>query len=125
MTRVAREQLTPGLTLGKPVYNLNGVLLLRGGEVLTAKHLQIFKTWGVREVDVVGEEGSEAVAPDAPVPPSSPPRWRRRSPAASCTRIRSIPSSPICAAWPHGASPPGYWPKRRAELRRKRSTAAR
>ena len=69
MTRVAREQLTPGLTLGKPVYNLNGVLLLRGGEVLTAKHLQIFKTWGVREVDVVGEEGSEAVAPDAPVPP--------------------------------------------------------
>ena len=69
MTRLTLEQLTPGLTLGKPVYNLNGVLLLRGGEVLTAKHLQIFKTWGVREVDVVGEEGSEAVAPDAPVPP--------------------------------------------------------
>ncbi len=70
MTRLTLEQLTPGLTLGKPVYNLNGVLLLRAGEVLTAKHLQIFKTWGVREVDVVGEEGSEAPAsPDAPVPP--------------------------------------------------------
>ena len=68
MTRLTLEQLTPGLTLGKPVYNLNGVLLLRAGEVLTAKHLQIFKTWGVREVDVVGEEGTD-VAPDAPVPP--------------------------------------------------------
>jgi hypothetical protein len=70
MTRLSLEQLTPGLTLGKPVYNLNGVLLLRAGEVLTAKHLQIFKTWGVREVDVVGEEGSEGTVPaDAPVPP--------------------------------------------------------
>ncbi len=70
MTRLSLEQLTPGLTLGKPVYNLNGVLLLRAGEVLTAKHLQIFKTWGVREVEVVAEEGSEAaIPPDAPVPP--------------------------------------------------------
>ncbi len=70
MTRLSLEQLTPGLTLGKPVYNLNGVLLLRAGEVLTAKHLQIFKTWGVREVEVAAEEGSEAaIPPDTPVPP--------------------------------------------------------
>jgi len=69
MMRLSVDQLTPGLTLGKPVYNLNGVLLLCAGEVLSAKHLQIFKAWGIRDLDVVDEEGSETVAPDAPVPP--------------------------------------------------------
>jgi hypothetical protein len=41
------------------VVNLNGVLLLRAGEVLTPKHLDIFKTWGVREADVVRADGTE------------------------------------------------------------------
>jgi hypothetical protein len=62
MARIALESLTAGLKLSKPVFNLNGVLLLRAGEVLTAKHLEIFKTWGVREAEVVQADGTEPVA---------------------------------------------------------------
>ena len=58
MARVALEKLTPGMRLDKPVSNMHGVLLLKTGEVLTAKHLEIFKTWGIREVDVVREDGA-------------------------------------------------------------------
>jgi hypothetical protein len=53
------EALTAGMKLCKPVRNLNGVLLLREGEILTTKHLDIFKTWGVREAEVVREDGTE------------------------------------------------------------------
>ncbi len=59
MARVLLESLTAGMRLNKPVFNLNGVLLLRAGELLTAKHLEIFKVWGVREADVVREDGGE------------------------------------------------------------------
>lgn len=59
MARVLLESLTAGMKLNKPVFNLNGVLLLRAGELLTAKHLEIFKVWGVREADVVREDGGE------------------------------------------------------------------
>ena len=66
MGRVLLEALTAGMKLNKPVFNLNGVLLLRAGEVLTAKHLEIFKTWGVREADVVREDGAEPVTTGDP-----------------------------------------------------------
>jgi hypothetical protein len=62
MARVSLETLTAGMKLNKPVFNMNGVLLLRAGEVLTTKHLDIFKTWGVREADVVREDGGEPEA---------------------------------------------------------------
>jgi hypothetical protein len=62
MARISLEMLTAGMKLNEPVFNLNGVLLLRAGEVLTAKHLDIFKTWGVREADVVRQDGSELEA---------------------------------------------------------------
>jgi hypothetical protein len=62
MARVSLETLTAGMKLNKPVFNMNGVLLLRAGEVLTTKHLDIFKTWGVREADVVREDGAEPEA---------------------------------------------------------------
>jgi hypothetical protein len=59
MARIQLESLTAGMKLVKPVVNLNGVLLLRAGEVLTPKHLDILKTWGVREADVVRADGTE------------------------------------------------------------------
>ncbi len=68
MVRLPLEQITPGLRLGTPVYNVNGVLLLRSGEVLTARHLQVFKGCGIQALDVADEE-SEARAPDTLVPP--------------------------------------------------------
>jgi hypothetical protein len=70
MARIAIESLTAGLKLSQPVLNLNGVLLLRAGEILTAKHLEIFKTWGVREADVVRADGSEL---DASAEVTAPP----------------------------------------------------
>lgn len=70
MARVGIESLTAGLKLSKPVLNPNGVLLLRAGEILTAKHLEIFKTWGVREAEVVCEDGSEpGAATEVAAPP--------------------------------------------------------
>ncbi len=70
MARVVLESLTAGMRLNKPVFNLNGVLLLRAGEVLTVKHLEIFKVWGVREADVVREDGGEPeLTPEATASP--------------------------------------------------------
>jgi hypothetical protein len=78
MARMAIETLTPGLKLNKPVFNLNGILLLKAGEALTAKHLGIFKTWGVREVDVLQEDGAEpAVGAEPAGPPELLARARR------------------------------------------------
>jgi len=62
MARVALEKLVPGMQLKEPVLNPHGVLLLRAGEILTEKHLQIFRTWQIHEVDVLGANGGE---PDA------------------------------------------------------------
>jgi hypothetical protein len=69
MGRVSLEALTPGLRLNKPVFNLHGLLLLKGGEILSAKHLEMLKTWGIREADVVQENGEELqIAPEAQIP---------------------------------------------------------
>jgi hypothetical protein len=57
MARKSLDSLAPGMKLSKPVLNLNGVLLLQSGEVLTPKHMSLFKTWGIREVDVVQQDG--------------------------------------------------------------------
>lgn len=69
MARMLLQALTAGMKLNSPVFNLNGILLLRAGEMLTAKHLEIFKTWGVREVDVVREDGSEPEVTTEVAPP--------------------------------------------------------
>lgn len=58
MARMAVEKLTAGMQLRKAVFNMNGVLLLREGERLTAKHVTVLKTWGVHEVDICQEEGA-------------------------------------------------------------------
>jgi len=69
MGRVSLEALRPGLRLNKPVHNLHGLLLLKGGELLSAKHLEMLKTWGIREADVVQENGEELqLAPEQQIP---------------------------------------------------------
>lgn len=65
MARLALEQLTPGTRLEKPVLNAEGVLLLKAGETLTAKHIQILQGWGIRDVEVAGEQ--DAVPQPSPV----------------------------------------------------------
>lgn len=65
MPRKPLEVLTPGVRLGQPVYNAAGTLLLKEGETLTERHLQMLKRWGISAVDVLhpGGTGPEGGGP--------------------------------------------------------------
>jgi hypothetical protein len=57
------SDLKPGMVLAKPVYNLQGVLLLKEGTELTERHIWIFKSWAVTKVWVVGGEEEKKADP--------------------------------------------------------------
>ena len=57
------DQLKPGMILATDVTDVSGRLLLSKGRAIDAKHLNIFKMWGVPEVQVQQAEGGEAKAP--------------------------------------------------------------
>lgn len=59
MSRIKVKQLEVGQQLDSDVHSGNGRLLLIAGTTLTAKHLEILRTWGVAEVDIVGEGAGE------------------------------------------------------------------
>jgi hypothetical protein len=70
MARVPVEHLSPGVRLHQPVFNVHGLLLLKAGEPLSAKHLELLRVWGVREVEVLAESGENPAEPaDAQAPP--------------------------------------------------------
>jgi hypothetical protein len=72
MARMLLDRLGPGMRLEKPVFNLHGVLLLKTGEILTAKHLEMFKAWGIREADVMNADGVQPeLAPEAELSPDA------------------------------------------------------
>jgi len=56
MSRVKVSQLEAGQQLRENAVNTSGRLLLKAGTTIEAKHLEIFRTWGVVEVDIVGDE---------------------------------------------------------------------
>ena len=58
MTTVNINELEEGMVLAEPIM-IHGNLLLGEGQQVTAKHLQIFKTWGVVEIVVEGEHGKD------------------------------------------------------------------
>ena len=66
MIRVNASELTIGMTIARPVHDMQGVLLLKGGTIVTAKNIQVLKAWGVSRVWIEGEaregEGEESVA---------------------------------------------------------------
>lgn len=53
--RVSLQEIELGMRLSKPVFNLQGGLLLKEGEVITPEHLLLFKTWGVGQFEVEGK----------------------------------------------------------------------
>lgn len=56
------DNLEAGMTLAKDVHDRAGRLLLGAGVELSQKHLTIFRTWGVMEVDIVGsEDGDQSI----------------------------------------------------------------
>ncbi|MDB9744062.1 hypothetical protein OAA91_00885 [Fibrobacterales bacterium] len=54
MARLSLSDLKEGMVLEKPAL-ANGRVILGEGMELTKKHLNIFKTWGVNEIYVVGD----------------------------------------------------------------------
>lgn len=55
------DQLEAGMVVGADVQDRNGRFLLGAGTELTQKHLMVFRTWGIAEVDIVGaDEGDSA-----------------------------------------------------------------
>jgi len=54
MGKVTTENLEVGMLLAADVHDRSGRMLLGAGAELTQKHLVIFRTWGVLDVDIEG-----------------------------------------------------------------------
>jgi len=64
MINLKVDDLKPGMILDQPVRNRQGVLLLDAGARITDKSIRIFKSWGVKEIAVVGDR-SDSKGADA------------------------------------------------------------
>jgi hypothetical protein len=53
------NRLSPGMVLKSPVRDITGRLLLGAEVELQEKHINIFKTWGIAEVEVQGDGEEE------------------------------------------------------------------
>lgn len=62
------DQLYSGMVLKSNVCDRTGRILLGQGSVLNERHLRIFKTWGVTDVDIQAPESSVAHQEATPVP---------------------------------------------------------
>jgi hypothetical protein len=61
MRRITLDQVLPGMQLEEPVKDLSGRVLLQKGSLITEKSVRILKTWGIVEVAVQEDEGSETL----------------------------------------------------------------
>ena len=61
MTKILFDAIEAGMELNSDVVDRQGRILLKSGVILTDKHLRIFHTWGVLEVDIKGELEHEEV----------------------------------------------------------------
>jgi hypothetical protein len=59
MIRKNASELESGMTLAKPVYDMQGVLLLKEKTLINTKNIQVLKAWGVSRVWVEGEATDE------------------------------------------------------------------
>ncbi|CAH2030363.1 hypothetical protein [Trichlorobacter ammonificans] len=66
MALVAVDNLEVGMVLAADVLDRNGRMLLGAGAELNRKHLVIFRTWGIAEVQIVGDDSNEE--PAGPLP---------------------------------------------------------
>ena len=57
------DQLRPDMVLGSDVKDRSGRLLAGKGMTLTAQHFTVFKTWGIKSVEIA-EEGMIAASID-------------------------------------------------------------
>ena len=55
------NDLKIGMVLAQAALNRNGTVILREGSALTEKHINLFKAWGVTEVDIEGVDSEQVV----------------------------------------------------------------
>ena len=77
MSLVPIDNLVPGMVLRAAVCDRLGRLLLPEAAELTEKHLKIFRTWGIAEVDVVGSPHEGSITPCASEEAIEPERLAR------------------------------------------------
>ena len=56
---VRTDNLREGMVLSQDIRDVNGRLLLAKEDKIRPNHIRIFKTWGIAEVVVLGDSGSE------------------------------------------------------------------
>lgn len=61
MSKLAISDIEAGMVLASDVKDRNGRILLKAGVALTDKHLKVFKTWGVIQVEIEGEESATSL----------------------------------------------------------------
>jgi hypothetical protein len=66
MGLIPLDQLSAGMTLAADVKDRSGRIILSGGNIITEKHLKIFRMWGITQADV---RQSESVQ-DSPEQPT-------------------------------------------------------
>src|SRR5262245_23859882 len=54
MGRISIDSLHAGMVLSSDACTFRGQLLLRAGTILTAKHIETMRAWGVAEVETEG-----------------------------------------------------------------------
>jgi len=62
MAHLAIEYIKPGMFLDSDVKDRNGRLLLQAGTEIKEKHINIFLSWGIPEVDIRGISKEEAAS---------------------------------------------------------------
>ena len=62
------NKLKPGMILDQEVRDINGRLLLKSQKEIQSSHIRIFKTWGITEVSIRGNNGNRdtSTGPDDP-----------------------------------------------------------
>lgn len=61
MAIIPTAKLAPGMVLKSAVNDITGLLLLGEGIEIRGKHITIFKTWGIAEVDIEGDFKGDSV----------------------------------------------------------------
>jgi hypothetical protein len=56
MPRIKLDSVVEGMTVAADVKNMDDMLLIPAGCVLTARHINILRTWGISEIQTEGEE---------------------------------------------------------------------
>lgn len=57
---VSIESLEHGMVLAEPIFNRFGQVLLGKGVLLSDRHLNVLKTWGIEKALIEGGEGNSA-----------------------------------------------------------------